>query len=97
MADETASNPRRRRRHLPPTGIDCWPSFRSELRGANVFGARSLGTLTGLERHRLAFAHAVERNADARGLMEEVFPTILPLNEAEALFTNQPLDLAVYC
>jgi len=69
-------------------------SYASKLRERDVLGARSLRALSGLEGHRLVLAQGVERDARARGLMEEVLGAVRRCDETETLVTYQPLDYA---
>ena len=58
--------------------------------------ARTLRSLTRIEQHGLPFAQVLERCAGARGLMEEVFVSILRRNEPETLVADETLNGAFH-
>src|SRR5689334_6625587 len=66
------------------------------LGNANALGARSLGTLTLLERHGLSFAQLVEARLPAGGVVEEVLGSVICQDETKPFVADEPLDGAVH-
>jgi hypothetical protein len=75
---------------------DTRPRQSIQLARFDVFGARTLGSLSLLERHRLPFAQLVETAIRTRGLVKEVFGAVGRRDESETLVANQPLDRAIH-
>src|SRR5262245_42317297 len=68
---------------------------RIELGDANVFGARSLGTLALFERHGLPLTQVVEPGAGAGRVVAEVLVAVARKDKTETLVADEPLDRAV--